>query len=139
MQTLLAHGTVALASDSPADAAGGDILTAVSANQDDLNRARLDELEAENTELRRRINLVDSELNDLRAESLRRRQEVRTLAESLPTAESRKVLLTQMVNDLRHHPDKKRMAGRAWQKLLRGPRKLARSIKNRFSASSSSP
>ena len=130
---------MALASGSPADAAGGDILTAVSANQDDPNRARLDELEAENAELRRRIDLVDCELDDLRAESFQRRQEVRTLAESLPAAESRKVLVTQMVNDLRHHPDKKRMAGRAWQKLLRGPRKLARSIENRFSSSFGSP
>ncbi len=114
-------------------------MTAVSANQDELNRSRVEELEAENAELRRRIDLVDSEIEALRAESLQRRQEVRTLAESLPTAESRKVLLTQMANDLRHHPDKKRMAGRAWQKILRGPRKLVRSIKNRLTPSSTSP
>ena len=111
----------------------------MSANQDDLSRSRVDELEAENAELRRRFDVVDGELDALRAESLARRQEVRELAESLPTAESRKVLLTQMANDLRNHPDKKRMAGRAWQKLLRGPKKLARSIKDRLSSSSASP
>lgn len=113
-------------------------MTVVSANQDDLNRSRVSELEAENAELRRRIDLVDGELDTLRVESLQRRHDVRSLAESLPTAESRKVLLTQMANDLRHHPDKKRMIGRAWQKVLRGPRKLARSIKNRSSPSPSS-
>jgi len=128
-----------LASNAPVGAARDDILAAVSANQDDLSRSRIEELEAENAELRHRIDLVDGELDALRAESLARRQEVRELAESLPTAESRKVLLTQMANDLRHHPDKKRMVGRAWQKLLRGPRKLMRSAKDRFSPSSSSP
>lgn len=111
----------------------------MSAKQDDFNQSRIDELEAENAELRRRVGLVDSELDTLRAESLQRRQEVRTLAESLPTAESRKVLLTQMANDLRHHPDKKRMIGRAWQKLLRGPRKLARSAKDKLSSHQPAP
>ena len=111
----------------------------MSANQDDLTRSRIEELEAENSELRRRIDLVDSELDTLRAESLQRRQEVRTLAESLPTAESRKVLLTQMASDLRHHPDRKRMVGRAWQKLLRGPRKLVRSIRDKLSPAATSP
>jgi uncharacterized small protein (DUF1192 family) len=139
VKTLLAYRTVTLASCSPADRSSGDILAAVSANQDDLSQARLRELEAENAELRRRIGLVDTELDTLRAESLERRQDVRSLAESLPTAESRKVLLTQMVNDLLHHPDKKRMAGRAFRKLARGPRKLARSIQNWFSPPATSP
>ena len=139
MKTLLAYRTVTLASRSPADRSSGDILAAVSANQDDLNRARLEELEAENAELRRRIGLVDTELDALRTESLERRQDVRSLAESLPTAESRKVLLTQMANDLLHHPDKKRMVGRALRKLARGPRRLARSIQNWFTPSATSP
>jgi RecA/RadA recombinase len=139
VQTLLADRTETLASCSPADRSGGDILTAVSANQDDLNESRVQELEVENAELRRRIELVDTELDALRAESLQRRQEVRTLAESLPTAESRKVLLSQMANDLLHHPDKKRMVGRAFHKLARGPRKLVRAIKNRLSPSATSP
>jgi len=139
VQTLLARRTETLASGSPADAAGGDILTAVSAKQDDLSQARLEELEVENAELRRRIELVDTELDALQEESLQRRQEVRTLAESLPTAASRKVLLTQMTNDLLHHPDKKRMVGRAFRKLARGPRKLVRSIQTRLSPTATSP
>ena len=130
---------MALPSGSSAEVVGGDILAAVSPDQDYLNQSRLAELEAENAELRRRIGLVDTELDALQEESLQRRQEVRTLAESLPTAASRKVLLTQMTNDLLHHPDKKRMVGRAFRKLARGPRKLVRSIQTRLSPTATSP
>jgi chromosome segregation ATPase len=88
---------------------------------DELGRVR-----AENDELRRRIAEVDEEIEVLRAEALERRAAVRELAESLPTAISRRTLLRQMAGDLRHHPDKAGVVRRALAKLARAPRKLVR-------------
>jgi hypothetical protein len=67
--------------------------------------SELERLQLENAELRRRLVVVDSELVELREEALHRRAEVRTLAESLPAAMSRRALVTGLARDARHHPD----------------------------------
>ncbi|MEM9515799.1 MAG: hypothetical protein AAGA42_13185 [Actinomycetota bacterium] len=87
--------------------------------------SELDRLRGENAELRRRLETVDAELVDLRNDALARRTEVRQLAESLPTAVSRRALVAQMTKDAVAHPDKKGLATRAMRKLGRAPRRLA--------------
>ena len=89
-------------------------------------------LRAENAELRRRITEVDAAIETLRSETLERRAEVRELAESLPTAMSRRGLLMQMAGDVRHHPDKAGLLRRAIAKLGRAPAKLARLVRDRY-------
>jgi hypothetical protein len=83
-------------------------------------------LRAENRELRRRVAEAESAIATLRAEALERRAEVRSLAEALPTAMSRHALVTGMLRDVRHHPDKKGVVLRAFRKLGRAPRKALR-------------
>lgn len=94
--------------------------------------AEIDRLEAENAELRRRIDLAHEQIDVLRAEALARRTEVRSLAEALPTAMSRHALVMGMVHDVRHHPDKVGVLRRAVRKLGRAPRKAARLAKQRL-------
>ena len=89
----------------------------------------IDRLEAENAELRRRIGLAQEQIDVLRAEALERRAEVRSLAEALPTAMSRHALVTGMLHDVRHHPDKAGVVRRGIRKLGRAPRKAARLLK----------
>jgi uncharacterized small protein (DUF1192 family) len=94
--------------------------------------AEIDRLEAENAELRRRIGLAQEQIDVLRAEALERRAEVRSLAEALPTAMSRHALVTGMLHDVRHHPDKAGVVRRGIRKLGRAPRKAARLLKQRL-------
>ncbi len=88
----------------------------------------LDRLRAENAELRRRLDVVDAELVGLRDDALARRTEVRQLAESLPTAVSRRALVVQMTKDAVAHPDKAGLATRAVRKVARAPRRLAHAL-----------
>ena len=85
-------------------------------------------LRAENAELKRRLEIVDAELLMLRDEALARRSEVRQLAESLPTAVSRRALVAQMTKDAIGHPDKTGIASRAIRKLARAPRRLVHAL-----------
>jgi cell division septum initiation protein DivIVA len=94
--------------------------------------AENERLRAENDELTLRFAELDLELATLRDEALERRAEVRRLAEALPTAMSRKALLLQMAHDVRHHPDKRRMLGRAVAKLGRGFKKAGRTVRAWF-------
>jgi hypothetical protein len=89
-------------------------------------------LRAENAELRRRVGEVDAAIDILREEALERRAAVRELAEALPTAMSRHALLTQMVHDVRHHPDKPGIIRRGLAKLGRAPAKVARLARDRY-------
>ncbi len=89
-------------------------------------------LQAENAELRRRVELAEQELSRLRTEALERRAEVRSLAESFPAAMSRHALVTGMLRDVRHHPDKKGVLVRAVRKLGRAPRKAVRIVRARL-------
>ena len=86
----------------------------------------LEELRAENVELRRRVETAETMIADLRAEALVRRTEVRQLAEALPAAMSRHALVWGMLRDVRHHPDKAGVLKRALRKLGRAPRKAMR-------------
>ncbi len=70
-------------------------------------------LEQENTELRARVELAEQEIAVLRAEAIARRAEIRTLAESLPAAVSRRAVITSIVDDLRAQPR------RAWRAIAR--------------------
>ena len=92
----------------------------------------IDQLAAENAELRRRVTEAEAVIARLRAEALERRAEVRAMAEALPTAMSRHALVMGMLRDVRHHPDKKGVATRAVRKLGRAPRKAARIVKQRL-------
>lgn len=53
------------------------------------------------------------------------------MAEALPTAMSRHALVTGMLRDVRHHPDKAGVVGRAIRKLGRAPRKAVRLVLRR--------
>jgi hypothetical protein len=88
-------------------------------------------LRSENAELRRRVELAEREIGDLRADALARRSEVRSLAEQFPAAMSRHALVKGMLRDARHHPDKRGVLGRALRKLGRAPRKAARVLRER--------
>lgn len=90
-----------------------------------------DALRAENAQLRERVELAEREIASLRAEALARRAEVRSLAEAFPAAMSRHALVTGMLRDLRHHPDKKGAASRAIRKLGRAPRKAVLLLRGR--------
>jgi chromosome segregation ATPase len=95
-------------------------------------RGEIEQLRAENAELRRRMTEVDAAIETLRAEAIVRRAAVRELAESLPTAMSRRALLIQMGHDVRHHPDKAGVVRRGIAKLGRAPAKLARIVRDRY-------
>jgi len=94
--------------------------------------ADLDALRAENAELRRRVELAEHEIQRLRTEALQRRAEVRSLAEAFPAAMSRHALVTGMLRDVRHHPDKVGAFRRGVRKLGRAPRKAARLVRERL-------
>jgi len=94
--------------------------------------ADLDALRAENAELRRRVELAEHEIQQLRTEALQRRAEVRSLAEAFPAAMSRHALVTGMLRDVRHHPDKAGAFRRGVRKLGRAPRKAARLVRERL-------
>jgi hypothetical protein len=89
------------------------------------------DLEGDNAELRRRLNVAEATLDDMRTEALERRAEVRALAESLPTAMSRHALLRSMARDALHHPDKAGVVKRAIAKAGRAPRKAVRLVRER--------
>jgi hypothetical protein len=86
----------------------------------------MDRLRDENAELRRRVDAAEQAISELRAGALQRRSEIREMAEALPTAMSRHALVTGMLRDLRHHPDKGGVVRRAVRKLGRAPRKAIR-------------
>ena len=88
-------------------------------------------LRAENAELRRRVEAAEAMIEELRAESVARRAEVRRLAEQLPLAMSRHALVRQMLRDVRAHPDKAGVVRRAVRKLGRAPRKALRILRGR--------
>ncbi len=94
-----------------------------------------DPREAENAELRRRVERAEEQIEVLRAEALVRRAEVRSLAEALPAALSRHALVTKMLRDVRHHPDKRGVVQRGVRKLGRAPRKAVRLLRNKLSKS----
>ena len=96
-----------------------------------MTSAEIDRLSAENAELRRRVDAAEQQIATLRDEALARRAEVRAMAEALPTAMSRHALVTGMLRDVRHHPDKAGVFGRAIRKLGRAPRKAARLVLRR--------
>jgi predicted RNase H-like nuclease (RuvC/YqgF family) len=99
----------------------GRIFTTVSSEE-------LEHLRSENAELRRRIDEVGAEIDELRTESLQRRAEVRALVADLPTVVSRRSVVRQMFREGAHHPDKSGVLGRALRKLGRAPRKAFRLI-----------
>ena len=61
-----------------------------------VSSEELDHLRSENAELLRRIEIVRAEIDQLRAESLLRRDEVRRLVADLPATVSRKAVIRQM-------------------------------------------
>ena len=85
-------------------------------------------LRSENAELRRRAEATERLIEELRAEALARRVEVRRLAEALPLAMSRHALVRSMLRDVRHHPDKRDVVRRGLRKGGRGVRKVARKL-----------
>jgi hypothetical protein len=89
------------------------------------------DLRAENAELRRRVELAETELGELRREALDRRAEVRQLAEAFPAAMSRRAVTFAMLRDVANHPDKSGAIRRALAKLQRAPRKVLRMLQDR--------
>lgn len=113
--------------DAPAGAGGVAGVTGAAAAADELEALR-----SENAALRRRVELAEREIGELRADALARRSEVRSLAEQFPAAMSRHALVKGMLRDARHHPDKRGVLGRALRKLGRAPRKAARVLRERL-------
>ena len=93
-----------------------------------MSSEELDQLRSENAELHRRIEVVRAEIGELRAESLKRRDEVRQLVADLPTVVSRRTVVREMLREGANHPDKPGVLGRALRKLGRAPRKALRLI-----------
>lgn len=83
-------------------------------------------LRDENADLRRRVLVAEAAIQELRAEALERRQEVRALVADLPVVMSRKTLLRQVASDAVHHPDKKGVVVRAVNKVRRTVRNAMR-------------
>ena len=90
-----------------------------------------EQLRAENSELRRRIDVADAALVELRAEALQRRAEIRAIAEALPAEVSRRALLRDWWRDVVHHPDKPGVVRRANRKAGRAPAKALRRLAGR--------
>ncbi len=88
------------------------------------------DLATENAELRRRVEAAEQTIAELRADALARRAEVRAMAEALPAALSRHALVTGMLRDVRHHPDKAGVLKRGIRKLGRAPRKAVRLVRD---------
>jgi hypothetical protein len=91
-----------------------------------MAQTELDHLRADNDELRRRLDLADAAIDELRGEALARRAEVRAMAEALPAEVSRHALIRSTFRDALHHPDKRGVAMRAVRKLGRAPTKAFR-------------
>lgn len=70
-------------------------------------------------------------LDQLHAESVARRAELREIAEQLPATLSRRALLKSMLVDVRHAPRKGAIVKRAVRKMARAPRAAARRIVER--------
>jgi hypothetical protein len=81
-------------------------------------------LQLENADLRQRVAAAELAIEELHAEALQRRQEVRDLVAELPVVMSRKALLRQVVRDAVQHPDKKGVVVRAVNKGRRATRKV---------------
>ncbi len=92
----------------------------------------VEQLQAENAELRRRVEQAEREIAVLRDEAVQRRAEVRSLAEAFPAAMSRHALVMGMLHDVRHHPDKRGVLSRGVRKLGRAPRKAVRIVRERL-------
>ena len=88
-------------------------------------------LRTENAELRRRVDVADSAIEELRHAALARRTEVRRMAEALPAEVSRHALIRSALTDVRRHPDKRGVALRAIRKLGRAPGKMLRIARRR--------
>ncbi len=86
----------------------------------------VDQLRAENAELRRRVELAEATIDELREGALARRAEVRAMAEALPAEVSRHALIRSVLRDARDHPDKRGVVARAVRKLGRAPGKAWR-------------
>ena len=67
----------------------------------------LERLRVENETLRARVADAQRSLDELRAEALARRAEVRELVEALPAAMSRRSIVAGLWRDVLHHPDKR--------------------------------
>ncbi len=88
----------------------------------------IEQLLAENAELRRRVELAETAIATLREESLARRAEVRAMAEALPAEVSRRTLVRTMIDDAVHHPDKAGVVRRGVRKVGRAPAKAVRIV-----------
>lgn len=86
---------------------------------DPTSSTEVEALRVENADLRRRVIAAESAIEELRADALDRRQQVRALVADLPVAMSRKTLLRQVASDAVHHPDKKGVVVRAVNKIRR--------------------
>jgi hypothetical protein len=88
--------------------------------------AEIVRLRIENDDLRMRVVAAEAAIDELRADALARRQQVRALVADLPVAMSRKTLLRQVVGDVVHHPDKSGVVVRVVNKLRRTVRNAVR-------------
>ncbi|MFT3853922.1 MAG: hypothetical protein QM733_14445 [Ilumatobacteraceae bacterium] len=88
----------------------------------------LDTLRAENDELRRRVEVAEAVIAELRQGAQARRAEVRAMAEQLPAELSRHALIRGTLRDAVRHPDKAGVARRALRKLGRAPVKASRIV-----------
>ena len=93
-----------------------------------MSSGELDHLRSENAELHRRLEATRTEIDELRAEALQRRAEVRQLVADLPTVVSRRAVVREMVREGAQHPDKPGVVGRGLRKVGRAPRKAFRLI-----------
>ena len=93
-----------------------------------MSSDELDHLRSENAELHRRLETTRGEIDELRADALQRRDEVRQLVADLPTVISRRAVVREMVREGVNHPDKPGVFGRGLRKIGRGPRKAIRLI-----------
>jgi hypothetical protein len=93
-----------------------------------VSTTELEQLRAENSELRRRVELAETAIDELREGALQRRAEVKALAETLPSEISRHALLRAMVTDAARHPDKRGVVRRLVAKIARAPHKVLRTV-----------
>lgn len=69
---------------------------------------------------------IERRLTDLERASDERRRELREMASELPAALSRRALVSGVLTDLRHAPNKGAIARRGFSKLARSPKAVAR-------------
>jgi hypothetical protein len=74
----------------------------------------------------------EEQLDELRRQSERRRDELQAIASQLPAAVSRRAVLRAIVVDFRYAPGKADVFRRALLKLARAPRDAYRRIRLRF-------